>query len=308
LEVHPLPRIVSLIASATETVCALGAGDGLVGRSHECDFPSWVQHLPVCTAPRIATDGSSATIDRDVKAAVADGLSVYQVDAELLHSLQPQVIVTQSHCEVCAVSEHDVTQALDHWPDNKPQIVSLKPNCLADVWASIQQVADAIALGGQGRQLTSDLQTRVQRIDETAETLAGPRVACIEWLDPLMAAGNWVPELVDLAGGIDLFGTAGQHAPWLTWDELREADPDLIILMPCGFDIARTRQEMPALTSRPGWSDLQAVGRRQVVLTDGNQFFNRPGPRLVESLEILAELLHPQVFHFDHEGSGWQRL
>ncbi|RMF85209.1 MAG: cobalamin-binding protein, partial [Nitrospinota bacterium] len=157
--------------------------------------------------------------------------------------------------------------------------------------------------------LVQTLQRRMTAIAEKARSLPErPTVACIEWIDPLMAAGNWMPELVEMAGGINLFGVAGQHAPWLTWEELRAQDPQVIVVLACGFDIARTRQEMPALTQKPGWSELQAVQQRRVYLTDGNQYFNRPGPRLVESLEILAEILHPGQFPFGHEGKGWQRL
>jgi iron complex transport system substrate-binding protein len=303
-----VPRIVSLIASATEIVCALGFEDRLVGRSHECDYPESVRRLPVCTAPKFEPDGTSYQIDQRVKALVQEGLSVYRVDGERLRDLAPEVIVTQSQCEVCAVSLRDVERAVCAWLLACPRLVSLHPNALADVWNDIENVAFALDVPERGRELAADLQARMAAIEERAKGLTPrPAVACLEWLDPLMAAGNWMPELVAKAGGINLFGEAGKHAPWMSWEELRARDPDVILLLPCGFDLPRCRRDLPVLQAKPGWADLKAVRTGRVYLTDGNQYFNRPGPRLVESLEILAEVLHPEEFHFGHEGHGWQR-
>jgi iron complex transport system substrate-binding protein len=302
-------RIVSLIASATEIVCALGFEDQLVGRSHECDFPESVHRLPVCTEPRFDVRGSSRQINTSVKALVSGSTSVYRVRADLLELLRPNVIVTQSQCEVCAVSLEDVERAVCGWTTTRPRLVSLKPDALADTWQDIRLVAEALDVPERGKELIERLQGRMAAIAERTRTLtARPTVACLEWLDPLMAAGNWVPELVEMAGGVDLFGSAGKHAPWMTWEQLRKHDPDVIAAMPCGLDLERTRSEMASLTCKADWSDLRAVRGGQVYVTDGNQFFNRPGPRLVESLEILAELLHPETFHFGHEGRGWLRL
>lgn len=303
-----MPRIVSLIASATEIVCALGFEDHLVGRSHECDYPESVRSLPICTQPKFDPDGASYEIDQRVKAIVQEGLSVYRVDGEKLRDLEPDVIVTQSHCEVCAVSLRDVERAVCAWLRSCPQLLSLAPNGLADVWTSIEQVADALKVPDRGVEAIRRLQARMRAIAERARGLAHrPSVACIEWIDPLMAAGNWMPELVEMAGGVNRFGVAGTHSPWMTWEQLREADPEVLVLMPCGFDIARTRRDLPVLASKPEWPRLRAVRDGGVFLADGNQYFNRPGPRLVESLEILAELLHPEMFAFGHEGTGWQR-
>lgn len=302
-------RIVSLIASATEIVCALGFESQLVGRSHECDFPKSVGRLPVCTAPKFNVEGSSYDIDQRVKAILQEGLSVYRVDAEMLRQLRPSVIITQTQCEVCAVSLSDVQQALGFWLGDAPRIVSLAPNGLTDVWTSIQQVAQALAVPQRATELIARLQRRMASIAERARAFPQrPTVACIEWIDPLMAAGNWMPELVEMAGGVNLFGTAGKHAPWLTWQALRERNPDVIVVVPCGFEIERSRRDMPALIRQPGWPELQAVRNRRIYLADGNQYFNRPGPRLAESLEILAEILHPEAFRFGHAGSGWQLL
>ena len=304
-----MPRIVSLIASATEIVCALGFEEQLVGRSHECDYPESVRRLPVCTAPKFDVEGSSRQIDERVKALLTDALSVYRVDAELLRGLEPDVIVTQSHCEVCAVSLRDVERAVCSWLRACPKLVSLAPNRLADVWTDIELVAEALDARERGEGLIRSLQSRMDAIATRARALAlRPTVACVEWIDPLMAAGNWMPELVETAGGVNLFGEAGKHSPWMTWEQLVERNPDVIVVLPCGFDIERSRREMPALTVRPEWLRLRAVRDGRVFLADGNQFFNRPGPRLVESLEILAELLHPEAFRFGHEGTGWQKI
>jgi iron complex transport system substrate-binding protein len=304
-----MPRIVSLIASATEIVCALGFEDQLVGRSHECDYPASIRRLPACTAPKFRTDVSSAAIDRSVKSLLEQGLSVYRVDADLLRRLEPDVIVTQAQCEVCAVSLRDVERAVCSWMQACPQLVSLTPNGLADVWTSIEQVADALKASERGIELVARLRGEMEAIAGLARQVPQrPTVACIEWIEPLMASGNWMPELVEMAGGQNLFGAAGRHAPGLSWEQLAAGDPDVIVVLPCGFDLARTRQEMPALTGHPEWPGLRAIRDGRVFLLDGNQLFNRPGPRLLESLQVLAEVLHPETFSFGHEGTGWQRL
>ena len=302
-------RVASMLASATEIVAALGFRDALVARSHECDFPVDVDALPACTEPKIDLRGTSREIDDRVKAIVQEGLSVYRVDSEKLKALRPDVIVTQSQCEVCAVSETDMRQAVCDWLDATPNIVTLRPDALADIWVDMQNVADALGAPARGRALIASIQNRMAKVAAAAAALPRrPTVACIEWVDPLMAGGNWMPELVAMAGGENLFGIAGKHSPWMTWDALRQAEPDVIVVMPCGFDIERTRQEMPALTGRADWPRLRAVKTGRVYLTDGNQYFNRPGPRIAESLEILAELLHPAHFDFGHKGRGWVGL
>lgn len=302
-------RVASMLASATEIVAALGFRDALVARSHECDFPADVESLPCCTEPKIDLRGSSRDIDDRVKAVVQEGLSVYRVDGDALKALRPDVIVTQSQCEVCAVSESDLRQAVCDWLDATPNIVTLKPDALADIWTDFQNVADALGAPARGRALIKSLQGRMASVEQKAGSIAErPSIACIEWIDPLMAGGNWMPELVRMAGGTNLFGTAGAHSPWMTWEALRQADPEVIAVLPCGFDIARTRREMPALTRRADWPGLRAVRTGRVYLTDGNQYFNRPGPRIADSLEILAELLHPEHFDFGHRGRGWVPL
>jgi iron complex transport system substrate-binding protein len=186
-----------------------------------------------------------------------------------------------------------------------PEIVSLLPDSLADVWNDIERVARALRAPDHGTELIATLQSRMQAIHERSKSLMRPTVACIEWVDPLMAAGNWMPQLVEMAGGSNVFGTAGKHSPWLSWEQLCSADPDVIVLLPCGFGLERTRQDVPLLAGRPEWSGLKAVRASRVFVTDGNQYFNRPGPRLVESLEILAEMIHPEAFDFGHHGRAW---
>jgi iron complex transport system substrate-binding protein len=304
-----MPRVASLIASATEIVAALGARDQLVARSHECDYPADVTGLPAVTAPKLDITRPSGEIDRQVKALLEQALSVYRVDAEKLRDLAPDLIITQTQCEVCAVSLGDVETALADWTDAAPRIVSLAPNALADIFADIERVADALGLAERGRTLTAQMRARIDAVaDHASRATRRPRIAAIEWIDPLMAAGNWVPELVALAGGENLFGESGRHSPWMEWRDLVAADPDVILVLPCGFDIARSIKEMRVLTARPDWHTLRAVRNDAVFVADGNQYFNRPGPRLVESLEILAELLHPDLFPARHAGTGWIRL
>lgn len=303
------PRIVSLIASSTEIVCALGFESQLVGRSHECDFPPSVRALPVCTEPKFDPEGSSLEIDERVKAILRDALSVYRVRTDVLEELRPDVIVTQSQCEVCAVSLADVERAVCELVGSRPRIVSLEPNSLEDVWADVGRVAEALGAADRGAELVNGLRQRMEEVSARARaSVERPTVACVEWIEPLMAAGNWMPELVEMAGGTNVFGEAGKHAPWMSWNDLVERDPDVVLVMPCGFDIERTLQEVHLLTSRPGWVGLRAAKARRVFVADGNQFFNRPGPRLAESLEILAEVLHPEAGAPVHEGGAWRRL
>jgi iron complex transport system substrate-binding protein len=302
-------RIVTLLPSATEIVAALGFGAELVGRSHECDFPPEATRLPICTAPRFQVEGSSAEIDRRVKSALRDALSVYAVDTVMLQRLAPDLIVTQSQCEVCAVSLREVEEAVAQCLGTRPRIVSLAPRGLQDVWDDIERVAQALGAPERGAVLAQQLKARAAAIARQAATSASlPSVACIEWIDPLMAAGNWMPELVAMAGGRNVMGEPGMHSPWITFEDLCAKDPEVIVIAPCGFKLGRTLAELPALVGRPEWPALKAVRERRVFVADGNQYFNRPGPRIAESLEILAEMIHPESYRFGHEGKGWQRL
>ncbi|NER06775.1 MAG: cobalamin-binding protein [Okeania sp. SIO3C4] len=302
-------KIVSLIPSATEIVAILGLTDAVVGRSHECDYPPEIQNLPVCTQPKFNPEGSSREIHNRATELLQSALSVYRVETETLEKLEPTHIITQAQCDVCAASLAEVEAAVANLTKSNPQIISLQPNLLAEVWADIEQVA--MSLGVDGNEVISQLKYRVKNCAEKTQNLPVndiPKVACIEWSDPLMAAGNWIPELVKLAGGNSLFGVVGKHSPWLKWEELLIANPDIIIFMPCGFDLERTRQDTMELINRPEWQDLPVVKSGKVYITDGNSYFNRPGPRLVDSLEILAEILHPELFNFGYQGIGWVKL
>lgn len=263
--------------------------------------------LPAVTAPRLRVDAPSAAIDRDVRTLLAHALSVYTVDAERLAALAPDLLVTQVQCEVCAVSLQDVEEAVRAALPSRPTIVSLRPDALADVWNDMRAIAGALGVPERGVQLVTRLRTRMRGIAERTRGRAETRVACIEWIEPLMVAGNWTPELLAMAGASDVLGTAGRHAGEVSFAELAAADPDAIWVTPCGFDLARTRVEMEALTARPEWPALRAVREGNVFLGDGNALFNRPGPRVVETLECLAEALHPDAFRFGHEGTGWSR-
>jgi len=299
-------RVVSLIASATEIVCALGFEDDLVGRSHECDYPPGIERLAACCSSKVKVEASSREIDDHVRSLVGDGLSVYRVDPDLLNRLAPTVIVTQTQCEVCAASLEDVERAVCELVTSNPVLVSLEPMALGDVWKDIRSVASALGDPDRGDHLVSRLRGRLADLQARTRTIQPrPTIACVEWTDPLMMAGNWVPELVEIAGGTDPLGEAGKHSGYVDIERLVEADPDVVAIMPCGFDIARGAREMAPLVAQPEWRQLSAVRAGRVVVTDGNQYFNRPGPRLVESAEILAEFLHPDQFDFGHFGRGW---
>ena len=302
-------RVVSLLPSATEIVAGLGCASRLVGRSHECDYPSSVVSLPVCTRPRIELAGSSAEIDASVRNAVKDAVAIYEVLEDQLQSLAPDVIVTQSQCDVCAVSHEEVKDAVASWSGREVALVSLESCTLAGVYKDIMRVADVLSVSEAGHDLVTTMTDRAMAVADQAQQLdVSAAVACIEWTEPLMAAGNWTPEMVSLAGGRNIFGEVGEHAPELAWEEFLEADPEVIILMPCGFDLKRATTEAGVLSSRPGWEDLAAVRAGRVYATDANSFFNRPGPRLTDSLEMMAEILHPSVFQFGHEGAGFYRV
>ena len=299
------PRIISLLPSATEIVAALGFGDHLVGRSHECDFPRGVEKLPICSSTKVPADQTSGEIDQRVKAIVAEGLSVYRVDVERLRELRPDLILTQTQCAVCAVTPRDLEQALCIWTGAQPAMVSLEPNNLDDVWNDMRRVGESLGVRNRAETLIGSLNQRLDAIRKAALAQSRPSVAAIEWLSPLMAGGNWMPELIEIAGGRSLFLEPGEHSNWLEWGTLIEADPEVILLLPCGFKIAQTVRDLNLLTDNPAWASLRAVKQGRVYVIDGHHFFNRPGPRLVESAEIVAEILHPDRFAFGHREVGW---
>ena len=303
------PRIVSLLPSATEIVCAVGFRNNLVGRSHECDYPEAVEDLPVCSSPRIEVGGDSREVDDEIRNIVRRGLSVYEVREDTLKSLKPDFIVTQTQCEVCAVSERQLRRAVHEWSEAKPEIVSLSPNVVEDVLRDIRRVAEALGVRHQGDKIVDVLRSRMRSIKERTAALGShPRVATIEWIDPLMSGGNWMPELVEMAGGENLFGETGKHSPQLQWQELCAADPDAILISPCGFNLNRTLREAKALEQLEGWDNLTAVKNSRCFAADGHHFFNRPGPRLADSLEIITQALHPDYFDFGHGPDRWRQI
>jgi iron complex transport system substrate-binding protein len=289
--------IVSLLPSATEIVCALGLAEQLVGVSHECDFPPEIVGRPVLTATKIDPSVDSASIDAAVRQLAQDGLSVYRIDTARLAQLQPDLIVTQDQCEVCAVSYRDVVDATRALLPKPATIVSLKPARLDDIFDDIQRVADAADCPAVGHTLAAGLRARLDAIRTRAVRVhSRPRVACIEWIEPLMVAGNWLPELVELGGGTYDLVAPGAHSPTLTWDDLVTAAPDIVIIMPCGFTLEQTRRELTRLTDRPEWQLLPAVRNQRVYAVDGNAYCNRPGPRIVDSAELVAGLIQPGFF------------
>jgi iron complex transport system substrate-binding protein len=287
-------RIASLLPSATEIVCALGLADHIVGVSHECDFPAEIVGRPVLTEPKLDPRGTSLEIDAAVRRLVRDGLSVYRIKEEALHDARPDLIVTQEQCEVCAVSFREVEQAARALLETPATIVSLKPNRLDDVLDDFTRVAEAAGVPDAGARLVAESRTRLERIrSKLRHVRSRPRVACIEWLDPLMVAGNWIPEMVALGGGRYELTAAGQHSPAIGWETLVAYAPDVVLVMPCGFGLAQTRRELPRLVARPEWQALPAVRNRRAYSVDGNAFLNRPGPRIVDSAELLAGLIQP---------------
>jgi len=301
------PRIASLLPSATEIVCALGLRDNLVGVSHECDFPADVVGLPVLTEPKLDPRRSSAEIDRDVRALVTDGLGVYRINLEVLQHLEPDLIVTQDQCDVCAVSLPEVEAAARECLGGGVEVVSLRPSRLADVFDDIRRVG--AAAGRDAGAVVAELEERLAVLRARQPHLRSrPRVACVEWLEPLMAAGHWIPDLVELAGGTYDLVAAGALSPTIGWERLAESRPDVVVLMPCGFKLEQTQRELPRLREHPEWRALPAVRQRRVYAADGNAYFNRPGPRLVDSAELLAGLVQPGFFADRIPPGSWLRV
>ena len=234
-------------------------------------------------------------------------LSVYKVDVEKLKKLNPDFIITQAHCEVCAVSFSEVESIAKEHLGNNVKIISLQPNTLNEVFDDIRRVARDLKIDNDdNNQLIKNLETRLKNIKNKTEKYKKPKIACIEWIDPLMAAGNWIPEMVQISGGEDVFGKKGKDSHWIEFNEIKKYNPDIIIFIPCGFNLKKTNDEVKnLLKSDTRWHDLKAFKNKKIFITDGNQYFNRPGPRLIESLEIFAEIIHPEFFNFEHQNKSW---
>lgn len=307
-------RVASLLASSTEMLCLLGAAEDLVAISHECDYPLQILDRPRVTRTRIDAAQSSGQIDDQVRRLLAAGEPLYEVDAAALSELAPDLIVTQAQCDVCAVDYDDVVALVERTPALRPaRVVALNPRSLADVLADLQSLGEATGRPQQAEQAVAELQNRIGLIEARSQSLpaeARPRVACLEWLDPPMLAGNWTPELVRLAGGVQPLLADGRHSETTSWESIVRYDPQVVIVMPCGFDLERARREAALLPGIAGWSSLSAVQAGRVFAVDGNALFNRSGPRLVDSLELLAGLLHPRLFPLPPHSAGraWQAL
>jgi iron complex transport system substrate-binding protein len=288
-------RIVSLLPASTEILSALGLRDRLVGVSHECDYPTDVVDLPILTEPKLDPHAPTVAIDTRVRQLMQEGLSIYRIKTELLQQLQPDLIVTQDQCAVCAVSLPEIEEAVRCFLTPEVKVVSLKPERLSDIWEDIRRVGAATGLDTAAEDLIRGLKRRLWKLEQQTRRVVRPRVAYIEWLDPLMAGGNWIAELVEIAGGEYGLAVAGAHSPKLTWEALVEYQPEVIVITPCGFKIPQTQADLSIVTSSPQWQILPAVKTNRVYVADGNAYFNRPGPRIIESAEILAEILHPEA-------------
>ena len=288
-------RIVSLLPSATEIICAIGLEDQLVGVTHECDYPASVKRLPKVTRTLIPTDASSSEIDALVRDRLGEQSALYTLDMPTLERLDPDLIVTQALCDVCAVAEDEVRSAACEL-SSRPGVINLEPETLAEVFDAIREVGAATHNETRAEQTIAALRTRVDRVVSRNASLAHrPRVAVLEWLDPPFSTGHWTPELVRLAGGVDELGRERERSRTLKWAEVIAWQPEVVLISCCGFTAERTLQETHLLQRVPGWDDLAAVRDGRVFVTDGSSYFSRPGPRLVDSLELLAHVLHPEI-------------
>ena len=291
-----LQRIASLLPSTTEICFALGLGERVVGVTHECDFPAEARHKPVLTAPKIDVDADSAEIDRQVRSLVAEGLSIYRVDENLLRALRPELILTQDVCDVCAVPLAEVREAACRLLGSEVEILSLSPRTLTDVFEDVRRVGAATASEAAANELVRNLQARLDRLRAETSGLERPTVLALEWLDPPMVASHWTPELIRIAGGRPILGHDAEPSRTIDWESIVEAAPEALLVIPCGFRIGQSLREMRRLMDRPGIGDLPAARSGQVTVIDGSAYFNRPGPRLVESAELAALAIHPNQF------------
>ena len=293
-------RIVSLLASGTEIVCGLGVGDWLVGRSHECDNPPWVTKLPVCTRPAFDISMSSGQIDAEVRRRLKAAEPLYYVDTDLINSLKPDLLITQEHCAVCAITPDDIERS---GCVVASQVLALQAGNVQGIFDGIRAIGQAVGREQAAANLVETMQRRIRAIHSAVQHHPTPAVVALEWLDPVFAMGNWGPELVAAANGRLMLGEQGEHSTAIDWHRVRNIDPEWLVIAPCGFELDRTLSEASILESLPGWSQLRAVRERKVALADGNKYFNRSGTTIVETVEILAEILHR--YPAGHEGKAW---
>ena len=298
-------RIVSLLASGTEIVCGLGAGKDLVGRSHECDNPDWVKRLPVCTRPAFDVEMSSCEINAEVSRRIRKKEPLYYIDAGLIARLNPDLLITQEHCDVCAVTPRDVARG--GCEGLAEQVLALSAGSVRGIYDGVFAVAKAINRTAAARTLVVNMQQRIDRVRRAVQRKPAPTVVMLEWTDPIFPMGNWGPELVEAANGKLLLGKEGEHSQATSWARVREADPSYLIVAPCGYNLSRSMREIPILEALPGWFELSAVKNGRVVFADGNKFFNRSGTTIAKTVEIVAEILHGYRFPQSWEGNAWQR-
>ena len=297
-------RVVSLLASATEIVCALGAGEFLVGRSHECDNPSWVRSLPPCSEPAFDVSVSSREIDAEVNRRIRSGAPLYHSHTELIRELAPDLIIAQAHCEVCAVTPDDVERDGCRTPASS--VLALSAGSVEGIFEDIRRVARAIGQEANGEALIACERQKLEWVRGKTGGLARPSVAVLEWTDPLFTMGNWGPELVEIANGAPMLGTNGQHSFAIPPERLIEADPEYLVVAPCGFNLERALREKPLLEALPWWKSLRAVRAGKAAFADGNWFFNRSGMGIAQTTEIIAEILHGVIFDAPTQAVHWR--
>lgn len=297
-------RVISLLASGTEIICALGAGDALVGRSHECDNPEWVRKLPSCTRPAFDVSMSSGKIDAEVRRRLKQHEPLYHVDSDLIRELHPDLLITQEHCEVCAVTPKDVQRT--GCDILASEVLALSAGTVDGIFDGVMSIARSMDLQSEGEELVAKMRSGIRAVTDAVRDRPMPTVVMLEWTDPIFSMGNWGPELVEAANGNVLLGEKGQFSTAIHWNDVRNADPDFLIIAPCGYDLGRTMRELPLLEALPGWRQLKSVRAGAVALADGNRYFNRSGTTIVDTVEIIAEILHGYRRADKRHAGAWQ--
>ena len=302
-------QIVSFLPSATEMACALGLSEQLVGITHECDYPPEIKGKAVVVRKALSIEKmSQREIDLAVSERMRGGQSLYEVDETLLQEIAPDLILTQDLCQVCAPSGNEVSQALNLLP-KKPQILWLTPNSLEQIFSNLRELGEATGRTKKAEELVAEGRARLEKIEAVTRNLSDrPRVFCMEWLDPVYCSGHWVPEMVRIAGGMDALSKEGADSVRIPWDKIVEWKPEILIVTPCGFNLEQVIQQSQQLFTYPSWSSLPAVRDGRVYAVDANSYFARPGPRVVDGTELLAHLIHPDVFTWEGSTRAYQRL
>jgi iron complex transport system substrate-binding protein len=303
------PRIISLLPSATEMICALGLAEQLVGVSHECDYPPAARSKPKVVHPALPIETmSEREIDDAVSARLRLGLGLYELEVELIRDLRPDIIITQSLCEVCAPSQNEIAQLLMQL-DHRPRIIFQTPHRISQVLDCLAALGDETETEVEAARIIANAKQRLRHIEEQAPNTGDrPRVFCMEWLDPVYCSGHWVPEMVRLAGGEDLLGREGQDSVRIEWERVREWAPEILMFMPCGYDLKKTLERAPCLAKLPGFADLPAAKNGRVFAVDANAYFARPGPRIVDGAELMAHLINPETFPWCGHSGAYSRL